>query len=322
MSDSSPLVSIIVPCYNYGRYLPECLNSIFAQAGGVPLEVIAIDDAAVDNSREILENCRDPRLRIITHEKNQGHAAAVTHGFEAARGKYAARIDPDDRYRPNFLATLVPVLETHPEVGMAYGDASMIDSDGAQTAPALDTVHGGRDYVGNELVALMQHHFICAPTALARTEAWRGSLPIPSHLAFNDIWFNWTMAREWDYCYKNVVVADYRVHAMNWHSRISRDGSEEKSILWLLDKIYSTPEKSAELERAKQRARSQVYGWQWLGFARRYFGAGMEADSRRCFLEALRADPRTIFRDRVIPHFLGTVVGLKNYNAAKALLKS
>ncbi len=319
---SRPLVTFIVPCYNYGRYLPDCLGSIFEQQSDFDFEVIAIDDAAIDNSREILESYRDPRMRIITHEKNQGALAAVTHGFEAARGKYAARIDPDDRYHPNFLATLVPVLEAHPEIGMAYGDAAMINGDGVVQEAALDSVHGGRDFVGNELVALMQHHFICAPTALARIEAWRGALPIPSHLAFNDIWFNWMIARDWDYCYRNVVVADYRVHGTNWHGRIARDGSEEKSIVWLLDKIYSTPEKSAELERAKQRARSQVYGAQYLGFARRYFGAGMEADSRRCFLQAFRVNPRTIFADRVLRHFLGTVVGLKNYNATKATLKS
>ncbi len=316
-----PLVSIVIPCYNYGRYLPDCLAGIFAQEGGVDFEVIAVDDASTDDTGEILRKWSDPRLRIITHEANQGPLAACTNGIEAVRGKYLARIDPDDRYRPNFLSTLVPVLEEYTEVGMAYGDASMIDESGVETHPRCDTVHGGRDFKGNELIVLMEEHFICAPTTLGRTEAWRRAMPIPRHLAFCDIWFNWMMAREWDYCYKNVVVADYRVHATNWHAQIVLDGSEERSIFWLLDWIYSTPEKTPKLERAKRQARRRIYGAQWLSSARKYFGASMEADARRCCLRAFQSDPRTLFKEGVTRHFVGTLIGLKRYEALKAALK-
>jgi glycosyltransferase involved in cell wall biosynthesis len=310
-----------VPCYGYGRYLPDCLAGIFAQQGDFDLEVIAVDDASPDNSGEILRNCGDPRLRVITHEKNQGSLAAVAHGMEAARGKYLARIDPDDRYHPNFLSTLVPLLEEYPEVGMAYGNAAIIDENGVQTWPGCDGVHGGRDFKGNELIALLEDHFICAPTALGRTEAWRRAMPIPEHLAFNDVWFNWMIAREWEFYYKNVVVADYRVHSANWHGRIILDGSEEKSIFWLLDQIYAKPEKTPELERAKQQARRRIYGAQWLMTARKYFGADMEADAWRCFLRAFRSDPRTFFMKGVPRHFLGTLLGLKRYEALQAAVK-
>src|SRR5205823_1556642 len=122
-----PLVSIVVPCYNYGHYLADCFRSIFGQEGDYDLEVIAVDDASPDNTSEILREWKDPRLRVITHATNQGHAAAVTNGLVAARGKYVARIDPDDRYRPSFLSTLVPVLEADPKIGMAYGNAALID---------------------------------------------------------------------------------------------------------------------------------------------------------------------------------------------------
>ena len=62
-STGQPLVSFVVPCYNYGRYLSECLNSIFALEGGYDLEVIAIDDCSSDNTRQILRSFSDARLR-------------------------------------------------------------------------------------------------------------------------------------------------------------------------------------------------------------------------------------------------------------------
>ena len=55
--------------------------------------------------------------------------------------------------------------------------------------------------------------------------------------------------------------------------------------------------------------------------ASKYFGMGMEEDSRRCYLRALRSDPRTLLRDGALRHFLGTLVGLKRYEACKAAIK-
>src|SRR5580698_1497884 len=106
---SEPLVSFVVPSYNYARFLPDCLNGIFNQEGGYDFEVIAVDDASSDNSVEVLESfAHDPRLRIVRHERNQGHVKTVNEGLAAARGQFVARIDSDDRYRPEFLRTLLP----------------------------------------------------------------------------------------------------------------------------------------------------------------------------------------------------------------------
>lgn len=319
---ADPLVSIVVPCYNYGRYLPECLESIFRQDSRYDLEVIAVDDASPDNSGEILRNWPDGRLRIITHDKNLGHAATVTDGIQAARGKYVARIDPDDRYRPEFLATLVPILESNPEVGMTYGDAAMIDAAGRLTAPRSDEYHGDKDFLGNELVALMERHFICAPTALGRREAWLGALPIPPHLAFNDVWFNLMIARHWDYCYKQVVVADYRVHSENWHRRTIRDRSDEHSILWLLETLFLTPEKNPEREVEKHRARPRIYGAHYLLLARHYFGAGMMDDAQRCYLHALRNRPSLLLNPQIARQLTATFMGRKLYESIKMRWRS
>ena len=93
-----PLATIVVPSYNYGRYLGECLDSIFGQTVS-NFEVIVIDDGSTDDTAGVLTKVVDPRLRVITHRANKGLISTLNEGLGAARGRYVARIDADDKYR-------------------------------------------------------------------------------------------------------------------------------------------------------------------------------------------------------------------------------
>lgn len=318
---SKPEVSFVIPCYNYGRYLRDCLDRIFAQEGAYEIEVIAVNDASPDDTIDILRSYRDPRLRIIDRQENRGHVFTVNQGIEAARGKYLVRIDPDDRHRTHFLKTLVPVLEANASIGLAYANIAIMDGAGVINVERADTVHGGRDFVGNELVSLMKQNFICAPTVIARREAWLSAWPVPEGLAFNDWYFNLMLARSWDYYYCDEVLADYRVHGSNHHSKISADGSEERSVIWLLNKLYAETEADAALEAAKLAAKNEVYAAQYLDFAQKYFGHGMNAEARRCFGEAWRWCPE---RFKGGPHWrlwLATFLPRPLYDSMKKLVR-
>ena len=318
---STPLVSFVVPCYNYGRYLRDCLDRIFAQQGDYPLEVIAINDKSTDDTLEILRSYGD-RIRVIDHEVNRGHVYTVNEGLKAATGKYVVRIDPDDRHRPTFLRRTVPILEQHPEVGLVYSDVALIDADGRVTAPCADTQHRGQDFKGNELVPLLKKNYICAPTVIARREAWMQAWPVPDGLAFNDWYFNVMLARRWEFYYVNEALAEYRVHGQNHHRRVSRDGTEERSVLWILDRIYKEREMDATLERAKQRAKADVYASQFLDFATKYFGHGDNRNSRRCYLAAIRHRPRLLGDGVVLRHLLATLLPQRVYGKAKTAFRA
>jgi glycosyltransferase involved in cell wall biosynthesis len=312
-----PLVSILVPCYNYAHYLPQCLSSIFSQQGNIDFELILIDDASTDNTLEILNSQTDPRVRVLRNEQNQGHARTVEKALRAARGALITRIDPDDRFRPEFLQLTTPIFERHPDVGLVYGDAAMIDTHGKQTAASCDRQHHGRAFHGNELVALLEHNFVCAPTVIARRECWLDALPVPTHLAFNDWYFTTSIARAWNFYYLPVVLADYRVHGTNLHSAIARDGREERSVRWVLDHIYSAPEKDPNLEREKQAGRGRIYAGQLIDAAEKYFWFDNYADARRCYLGALREDAAQVLRPAVLRHLLATMIGQKPYETMK-----
>jgi glycosyltransferase involved in cell wall biosynthesis len=311
----------VIPCYNYGRFLPDCLHSIFGQQGEFDdIEVIAIDDCSTDDTWKILTEWNDPRLTLMRHEKNRGHVVSVNEGLSAAKGKFVARIDPDDRYRPNFLATLLPLFEQNPRVGYAYGDAAMIDASGTTTADRCPQPHAGRPFAGWALLEIMQKNYICAPTAIARREAWHKHLPIWEGMAFNDIYFNMMIARDWHFAYAPLVVSDYRVHGSNHHSTITLNKSEEPSLFRLLDWIYSHPETDPSCERQKQAAKKTIYGAHYLELADKYFGVGHNADARRCYWQAFKRRPAWLFRPGPVRRFLATLLGRSRYEAAKHLL--
>jgi glycosyltransferase involved in cell wall biosynthesis len=321
MSDQ-PLVSFVVPCYNYGRYLLDCLNSILTLEGDYEIEVIAIDDCSTDNTVEVLNGLTDPRLRVIRHTHNRGHVFTVNEGLKETRGKYVVRTDPDDRYRPNFLTETIPKLEQYPDVGLAYGDVAMIGENGTLYAERCDRVHNGSDFKGNEFIAILKNNFIGAPAVIARREAWMSAWPIPEGLAFNDWYFNIMLARRYEFYYVNKVVAEYRVHTSNHHAKIVQDRSEERSILRLLDKVFAEPETDPTLEQLKRTNRSAVYAAQYLDFGNKYFGFQMNRDARRCYKEAIVRKPSAAIRPEIVRRLAATFFPRDWYDSAKRIVRS
>jgi glycosyltransferase involved in cell wall biosynthesis len=316
------VISFIVPCYNYARFLPECVESILTLDGGFEWELLLIDDASTDNTQDVIRSFSDPHIRVITHPVNLGHARTMNEGLKAARGEFIARIDPDDRYRPGFLTAVMGKFEVFPEVGLVYGDVALIDEKGQVAVGRCDREHGGRDFKGNELVRLLERNFICAPSVIARRSAWLEAAPVPEHLAFNDWYFTVMMAREHEFYYVDEVIAEYRVHGANHHSMIAREKTEEASILWVLDRVFASAESSPEIERAKRAARRRIYGAKYLEMGDKYFGWSHEADSRRCYLAAVRHRPAYLAHFGLLHRLAATCIGRPRYDQLKSMARN
>jgi len=318
-----PLVSFVVLSYNHGRFIGDCLQSILDQKGNIPLEIIVVDDASTDDSAARIRSFSDPRIHFILHEKNQGHGPTVRDGFLKARGTLIARIDGDDRYRPDFLEKTVPLFDRYPRVGLVYADTAIINDAGQITDGHGDShqYHGGKDFIGNEFCALLERNFICAPTIIARAEAWKAALPVPEGLAFHDWYFTLSIGRRHEFYYCHEVLADYRVHAGNMHASIAHNKTEERSIFWWLDRLYSEKEIDPALETRKRRVRHRVYGAHYRLLATKYFGYQMNTDARRCYWRALRHRPPYILDFRFSRQLAATLVGRVFYDHLKRVLK-
>ncbi|MGI4022331.1 MAG: glycosyltransferase family 2 protein [Janthinobacterium lividum] len=119
---NTPLVSVIIPCYNYGKFLSEALDSVLSQTY-TNWECIVVNDGSTDNSEIIgkkYEN-NDSRFKYI-YQKNAGHSSARNTALKVSKGKYIQFLDADDMLEREKLNLQVSLMEEKPEVDLVYSD--------------------------------------------------------------------------------------------------------------------------------------------------------------------------------------------------------
>jgi PAS domain S-box-containing protein len=119
MSRSRPVVSVVIPTYNYARFVTAAVESALAQSS-VAHEIIVIDDGSTDKTRQVLVPYLD-RIRYL-YQSNQGLSAARNAGIRAAQGDYIALLDADDLWHPAKLEAQMRYLADHPDVGLLACD--------------------------------------------------------------------------------------------------------------------------------------------------------------------------------------------------------
>jgi hypothetical protein len=123
-----------MPVFNGAQYLRESIDTVLAQSFQ-DFELLVVDDGSTDSTAAIARAYADPRVRLISHERNLGLSSALNHGLEAARGRFIARQDADDLSHPSRLAAQYGFLSSHPDVALVGSQASAIDADGRPRAP-------------------------------------------------------------------------------------------------------------------------------------------------------------------------------------------
>jgi len=128
----SPLVSICVYNYNYGRYLAECLDSIAAQTYD-NIEVLFSDNASTDDSWQIAMDFSlryEGRMALVRNRENFGPKDNLVNCRRNARGKYLLLLCSDDAIKPDFIKRCVTLLEQHPDAAFALVHREIIDKTG------------------------------------------------------------------------------------------------------------------------------------------------------------------------------------------------
>jgi len=117
MTESNPLVSVIIAVSNCERYLAQAIKSVLAQTYR-PIELIIVDDGSTDGTADIARSYKEVHY---IYQDNQGVAAARNTGISASQGQFISILDADDLFPPNKLKVQVTYLLKHPRVGYTIG---------------------------------------------------------------------------------------------------------------------------------------------------------------------------------------------------------
>jgi len=135
-----PIVSVIVPNYNHGQYLRKRIDSILSQTFQ-DFELILLDDASTDDSREVIESYRnDTHVTHIVYNENNGGTPFKQwdKGIELAAGEWIWIAESDDFADKCFLETLIEKVQRYPEVGFAFSTTFFVNEDGKVTGKSRD----------------------------------------------------------------------------------------------------------------------------------------------------------------------------------------
>ncbi len=131
-----PNVSVIIPTYNRSGLVTEAVESVLNQTYS-DLEVLVIDDGSTDDTRTVVEQMQDSRVKYY-YKNNSGPAAARNLGLDKSKGQYISFLDSDDLWPPEYLETIIDQLDKNKDYNATYTRVICIQQDGTKADMSTD----------------------------------------------------------------------------------------------------------------------------------------------------------------------------------------
>ena len=250
--NSLPLVTIVTPSYNQGRFIEDTILSVLSQ--DYPnIEYLVMDGGSSDSTVEILQKYSG-RLSFVS-EKDRGQSHAINKGFKRAKGEILAFLNSDDTYCPGAVCCAVKALQENPEAPMVYGEGYHVREDG--------TVMERYPTEPFSIGRLRETCFICQPTTFMRRSALKsiGYVNEALHYCMDyDLWIR--LSKLGTPVYIKQFLANSRLHAdtktlgqrrqahweiaRNWQNHVG-----EVPTAWVFALAHAIMETRGKLDRSK-----------------------------------------------------------------------
>ena len=204
-------VTVVIPTRNRRRQLSDALRSALSQTGPA-VEVVVVDEASTDGTKELLDRLQDRRLTVRRHDRARGVAAARNSALDTARTEWIAFLDDDDVWAPDWLSTALTAAANR-AAGLVYGSCSLIDERrrlvGTHRAVAPATAQD----------RLSSDNVIGGPSAVViRTETLRDAGGFDERLSALADWDAWLRLRRLTtFAVVDEPKVGYTVHRGNMH---------------------------------------------------------------------------------------------------------
>ena len=265
MSSPCSLVCVCIPTYNAAATIREALESILAQT--YPNLIVHVsDNASTDDTLKVIESIADPRVMIHRHTENIGGEGNFNRCIQYAEGEYTAIFHADDIYEPDMLAKQAAFLESHPEAGAVFTEASLIDETGHRFGEiclpkGLASTSGLYDFVTMFKAVLRHSNFFICPSVMVRTQVyqqeikcWRGELFRSS--ADLDLWLRILQHHSIGYLRERLMR--YRISSSQFSARV-RLGTERADFFLVIDHYLAQASVRALLDA------TDLNNYRWLG---------------------------------------------------------
>lgn len=206
ISISQPLISVIIPCYNHGRYLSAAIESVLSQSYPNK-EIIVIDDGSTDDTRGVTEGFKDVKYVYV---ENKGLGAARNSGIGFSRGELLVFLDADDWLLPHALQTNFEFTQRNPDAAFVSGaHIKVIESRNVveEKVTVVEQDHYTRLLEGNFIA---MHATVMYKRWVFDTYRYDESLP-----AFEDYDLYLKIARRYRIVHHQSLIAAYRIHNLN-----------------------------------------------------------------------------------------------------------
>lgn len=218
-----PLLSVIIPTYNHGRYLKQCIQSVLDQ-GVDNIEILVLDNASTDDTPKVMEVfATEPCVRYMRNRYNYGPGYNWRNGLRIALGRYFTFLSADDYFNPGHLPRLLSTLERHPHVAVGYTGIRWVDGQGQVLNQPRHPGYRGGDYVGgrNEVADLLIHDSYMTPSAVIhRREAFCQTWNPGKTYGAGDWEMVVQMAEQYpDFAYIDTPGVSYRWHGAQESNR-------------------------------------------------------------------------------------------------------
>ncbi|HLA81679.1 MAG TPA: glycosyltransferase, partial [Thermoleophilia bacterium] len=213
----NPLVSVVTPVYNHGRYIGQSIQSLLAQTY-TNWEMVVVDDGSTDNTAEVVQSFSDPRITYM-YQENRGVrelAGTINTGLRKTSGELVTMLPSDDTWPNCRLEKQVPVFRDS-SVVLCFGRQSLIDENNnivGEVRPPADLSKVENRPVGSALHEMFLSNFIPQPTVLIRRAALDqiGGYLQPPGLLAEDYPTQMALALLGEFRYLDLPLANYRMH--------------------------------------------------------------------------------------------------------------